>query len=297
MRTCPHCQFLVVDDATTCSVCKKDLSLPREPATVGGAPFAAPGEAANESVPPASSGAPGWAPGIPGQTVPPAPGAWPAPPGAAYPPAGVAPPKNKWSTTKVLVIVGVLCLVPILGGIGLFLLGSAVDDQLSRAELVADELPWKSHEDPDGLYTLDMPGRVDVDTVEMPEGFGMASSLDAATVSDRDFGASVTRTPDVVPAGQTFAGLPFSTTAAERAVSELGIIDDAEVVDRTAVGTDDLHMQLEVHGTVQGEPAVLWSRLVIVGTDLYELNTVGSLDDRDELAAIVERMASTFTAS
>jgi hypothetical protein len=299
MRTCPHCQFLVADGATTCSVCHRDLSAPREPAAVAGVPLVAPGHVAHEPVPqPAAFAASGGGTaGVPGAAVRPPPGgSWPPPqPGTVYPPMGVAPPRQGWSTTKILVVVGVILLVPVLGVAGLVVLGTTVEERLNTAELVADDLPWATHEDPDGEYAVDMPGRASVDTVEMPESYGLATSLETATVSGRDFGASVARTPDVVAQGQTFATMPFSPSAGERSLSDAGIIEDAEITDHQVVdGSGDLQMSLEVRGTVQGEQAVMWGRLVIVGTDLYEINAVGSLEDTDEVRAILDRMTSSF---
>lgn len=298
VKNCPHCQFLVADGATTCSVCHSDLSSPPDPTAAGSPPFVAPGQVpgAPVSSQPSFTAAPY---GAPTATLPPSPGtAWPAPPpGAPFPPTGVgAQPKRGWSATKILVVVGLVCLVPVLGVAGLVLLGVTADVQLTTGELAADELPWASHDDPGGWYVVDMPGRVVVDTVEMPEGYGIVASVETASVSAREFAASVTRSPDVVPAGQTFTTAPYSITAAERGLSEAGILDDAEIVDhQVVVGTGDLQMLVEAHGTVRGEQSVMWSRLVIVGTDLYELNAVGSLDDSEEIAAIVERMATSFS--
>lgn len=237
----------------------------------------------------------------PGATLPPPPGAaWPPPaPGAPFPSAGAgAPPKRGWSTTKILVVVGLAVLVPVLGLAGLFLLGTIAEGELGGGELSADELPWAAHEDPEGRYVVDMPGRTEVDIVELPASFGTVASVQTASVIVREFGASVTRTADVVPQGQTFASLPYSPTAVERSLTEAGVFDDAKVVGREVVaGTGDLQMSLEARGVVDGEEGVMWSRLVIVGTDLFELNVVGSIDDSDEIVTILERMVASFEPS
>ena len=299
MRNCPHCKFLVGDDATTCSVCHGDLAAP----VAAGVPhqaFAAPGQVSGVPTSPQSSFT-AVPYGQPGATVPPLPGAaWPLPPpGAPVPPNGLGPPPNRGaSTAKVLVIVGLVCLIPVLGVAALFLLGTTAEQQFTRVDLTADELAWTTHEDPGGWYVLDMPGQVDVDTVELPEGYAMPATAETASVSNAEFAASITRSPDMVPDGQTFESLPFSPTAAERAVSEAGFLDDAKIVhDEVVADSGGLELAFELTGTVNGEPSMMRSRLVMVGSDLYELNVVGPRGDDAELAAILERMASSFRAN
>ena len=100
MQTCPHCQFLVADGATTCSVCHRDLAVTPVGA-LAGSNFTA---------------APGSAPPVPGSMPPP-----PPPWGPGQPVPGAAPPRTGPSAGKVVAIVAVVSVLGLLalGGLAI----------------------------------------------------------------------------------------------------------------------------------------------------------------------------------
>ena len=296
MKTCPHCQFLVDPDATTCSICSAELPAPRAIVPSGGGAFVAPGQgaafdaAATSSFTASSTGH---------QMPPPFPGAPGAPfPGGQMPggqmPGGqapVEPPLNRGaSTAKVLVIVGLACLVPVLGLVGIItLLGTTAEP-----ELQAEKLFWTPYDEPEGRYQVLMPGLADEHTVEMPDVYGASGAVESAVVEDPNFVATVARTPEVVPAGSSFDTLPFSPTAAAQGIEEMGL-DDAQLTSHHVVeGTGGTAMVMEFSGTVDGQDSVFLSRVVIGGTDLYELNVVGPLASEGDLRAMHDRLVGSF---
>lgn len=287
MRTCPHCKFLVSDGATTCSVCQAAL-----PAPVPVAAFVAPGETtAAPSAPSPQFGA-AVPPPLPGSLMPGSLMSGPLGPGS--PAAPVPTPANKGaSTKKVLAIVGALCLVPLLVIGGLVAVISLLGT--TSGELSADGLYWTPYEHPDGIYSVDMPGVVDSGTVDAPvQGYGSPMELESVWVTDRDFVVTVARTPDAVMAGQNFDNLPTSSAAMERAGEQLGI-EGAELVSNEKVeGSEGSAMAAEMRGTVDGEDSIFLTRIVIAGTDFYELNVIGAAANEAELRSIHERLTSSF---
>ena len=225
-----------------------------------------------------------------GQQVPPpflgAPGASPA---GAQP--AVGPPQNRGlSTAKVLVIVGLACIVPVVGLVAIItLLGTTAD-----SELHAEELFWTSYDEPEGRYEVLMPGLADEHTVEMPDVDGVSGTVESAVVEDPNFVATVARTPEAVPAGASFDTLPFSATAAVQGIEELGLSDAALTSHHVVEGTDGTAMVMEFRGTVDGRDSVFLSRVVIAGADLYELNVVGPLEDEGDLRAMHDRLVGSF---
>lgn len=296
MRTCPHCQFLVADDASTCSVCHGAVGAPRS--AVGSPP----------PVPVGATAANGtWSPGAPGADFMAPGGDFMAPGGAATPPTpppfngfvanggpgpalpGAVPaarPNRSAALKVVLVLVGVGVL-GMAGLIGLTMIGVTTGSQ----EIVATEMDWQTHEDAEGRFRVDMPGEVQVDTIELPVGFGETQELEVAGVRDLRFSASVGRYEGTVPAGTSFETLPFSPTEVVRVAGDTGM-DGAEFVGRTIPEEyGGSVMDMEVRGTLDGEEAVMLSRLVVwAGGQLFELNVVGPAASRAELEAMHQRM-------
>ena len=290
MKTCPHCRFLVDPDATTCSICSAELPAPRAIVPAGGAAFVAPGQptAVDVAANPSFTAAPA-APT--GRSVPPPPMPPPVPPfPGAQPP--VEPPLNRGaSTAKVLVIIGLACLVPVLGLVGIItLLGTTADPDLR-----AEELFWTTYDEPQGRYQVLMPGLADEHTVEMPDVYGVSGAVESAVVEDPNFVATVARTPEVVPAGASFDTLPFSPTAAVQGIEEMGLADAELTSHHVVEGTGGTAMVMEFNGTVDGRDSVFLSRVVIGGSDLYELNVVGPLASEGDLRAMHDRLVGSFT--
>lgn len=271
MRTCPYCQFLVADGATSCSVCHRDLTAPTP------TPQVAPG-----------STVPNVSPQAPYGAVP--------PPFTAHPSVPPGRTSVRWG-----VILGVGAALAFMGLLGLValitLLGSTVETPALRSgdvEVHADELEWEHFEDPAGRFAVDLPGVGVANERTLPGAFGAEVHLEMVTVADPSFQATVGRYAEQVPAGTTFDQLPFSTGAAERMVAAGGF-EDAQIVEQHLVdGTGGAAMEFEMTGRVDGEPAVLLSRLVVAGPDLYELNVAGPEEHRSELLEIHDRLTSTF---
>lgn len=288
MKTCPHCQFLVSDGATTCSVCHQDVTAPPVPAAIG-APFAAapgePGAPGAPGTPPPGTFAPG---GIAPDGVGPTPG-W-GPDGA---PTVTATTKQRMGRGRVALIV-VASTVAVMVGLAVVSIG--VVSVLGRtSEVAADDVMWRAYVDPAGRFQIDLPGEPTSDTVEVAAGAGTID-VEALNVPNSAFVASVGLNKSVVTDGMTFAEIPFSPEGAARGVESTGF-DDAEVVQHAVIeGSDDTAMGLVIHGTVDGEPAVMLTRVVVVGPDLYEIAVAGPRDQRDELAKIHDRMTASFTA-
>jgi hypothetical protein len=293
MRTCPHCQFLVADDASTCSVCHGAVAAPRSavgsppPVPVGatavsaagtwspgstGADFMAPGGASAPPPPPFNGFVPN---GVPGQPVP-----------AAAPPAR----PNRSAALKVVLVLLAVGVLGMAGLVGLSMIGVTT----GSGEIVASELDWQVHEDAAGRFRLEMPGETQIDLIELPGGFGEPQELEVAWVRDLRFSASVGLYEGIVPAGSNFEELSFSPTEVVRVAGDTGM-EGAEFVGRTI---PEEHggsvMDMEVRGTLDGEAAVMLSRLVIApGERLIELNVVGPAAAR-ELDAMRQRMSDTL---
>lgn len=279
MRTCPSCQFLVADGAEVCSICRRPMAAP--PA----AGFAPPGTSGASAAPPTPPPFAGVAPGFP-QT--------PGPGGYANAPGSTAPRRPAWVVAAV-VVVGVV-LVAFAGVAGLSLIGTTVEPPApGEVELRSAELDWRAYEDPAGSFAVDLPGEPVVERMDVPGTFGSEVPYEAVTVSDPTFRVVVGRYPGAVPMGATFDDVPFSTDAAER-MFEAGGFEDATVVAQQPVqGSANAAQDLELSGRVSGEPALLLSRLVMAGSDVYELNLVGPEVHRQELVAMHDRIAATFT--
>ncbi len=316
MKTCPHCQFLVSSDATTCSICSGALQGPHGRVPQGQVPhgqvpasapaFVAPGQApvaaasfaaapsftaappssADQLTPPPFPGAGtagGWPPGAPGSTMPPG----LQQPGMQQPFA--APPNQRSSPAKVLAIIGLLCLVPVLALAAIVMLGTTASD-----EVRAEELFWTPYDEPEGRYEVLMPGVAREHTVEMPDVYGSSGTVESAVVDDPNFVVTVARTPDSVPSGMSFDTLPFSPTAAALGIEEMGLAD-AELTSHGVVeGTDGTALEMEFRGTVDGADSIFLSRVVIGGADLYELNVVGPLASETDLRAMHDRLVASF---
>ena len=296
MKTCPHCRFLVDPDATTCSICSAELPAPRAVAPAGGAAFVAPGQGAavdaTTSAPftaaPSGQPVPSMPPPFPGTPFPGTPYPGTASPGA---PAHVGPPpKRGTSTAKVLVIVGVLCLVPVIGLVAIItLLGTTTE-----SELVAEELFWTTYDEPEGRYSVLMPGIADEHDVEMPDVYGAPGALESAVVENPNFLVTVARTPEIVPPGTNFDTIPFSPSAAAQGVEDMGLVDAELTSHHVVEGTDGTAMAMELRGTVDGRESIFLSRVVIGGSDLYELNVLGPVESEDDLRAMHDRLVGSF---
>jgi hypothetical protein len=271
MKTCPHCQFLVADGATTCSVCHRDLSVAPVGAVAGSTFTAAPGTASvgSGSVPPPP---PPWGPG---QPVP-----------------GVAPARTGPSAGKVVAIVAAVSVLGLLALGGLAI--AAVTFLGTTDEVVADELYWQEYDDPAGRFTVDLPGVPTTDMIDVPAAFGGTTDLEMLNVTGDGFGASISINPGLVADGMTFADLPFSASGAERGAESMGFLEATLVEHQVVEGTGDTQMDAEMRGTVDGEPAVMLSRVVLAGADVYEVAVAGPEAQRDELVTIWERLSSSF---
>ncbi len=287
MNTCPNCQFLVTEGATTCSVCHHDLTAAPTPVAASG--FAAPGTPAA----PGATGAPGsFTPGGFDQ-----PQAFPPPPawGSAAPGTGSPPPpaKKKSSATKVLLMLG--AIVVVVGGLAVLAFG-AVSFLADPTEIASEDLAWEEYRAPDGRFRLEMPGEVEESTVEVPNGIGGKSEMLAINVFGADFVATVTTYEGAIEAGLTFADLPFSPDSALRGAAANGF-KDGEMVEHTILAEHaNNQMQVEISGRVDGEQAVMISRLVIAGTELYEVSIAGVSEERANLLEAHDRMAASFVA-
>ena len=295
MKTCPHCRFLVDPDATTCSICSAELPEPRAIVPAGGAAFVAPGQhPANDAAATASFTASPAGHQMPPSMPPPFPGIPGAQPAGGQVPGGqatVEPPLHRGaSTAKVLVIVGLACLVPVLGLVGIItLLGTT-----SEPAVHAEELFWTTYDEPQGRYQVLMPGLADEHTVEMPDVYGVSGAVESAVVEDPNFVVTVARTPEAVPAGTNFDALPFSPSAAVQGIEEMGL-DDAQLTTHHVVeGSGGTAMVMEFSGTVDGRDSVFLSQVVIGGSDLYELNVVGPLASEADLRAMHDRLVGSF---
>ncbi|HTN99363.1 MAG TPA: hypothetical protein VL068_01705 [Microthrixaceae bacterium] len=284
MNTCPHCKFLVTDDATTCSVCHKDITTP--PAPVSEAAFAAPGAL--------------LAPGMQAQgTFAHAgmvPGSMPPPPGWVGPANGVgmpAAPTSKSSTGKVLLILGAVVVGLVgLAGLGIGALAFLAD----TPEIASGDITWSDYADAGGKFQIEMPGEAQVSTVEMPNGIGGKIDTEVVNVFGADFQASLTSGLGSVADGMTLADLPFSPDGAVRGAEANGFLDAKMVSHNIVDGSGDNQMDIEMNGMVDGEAAVMISRLVVVGSDIYEISIAGQLDQRAELLKVHGRMADSFTS-
>lgn len=307
MRTCPHCQFLVSDGATTCSVCHQDLaSAPvgvaaaADPALTPVASAASVAPAFPDPPPPPPGTAPQWAPPADpasfGQPGPPPWGAGPVVPGAVPPFPGSPPPAPSGrSAARLGLIAGASA---VLGVIVVAFLCIGVVTLLGRTPtpVAADQLLWQSYRHPEGAFRVEVPGVPQLETVPAPAELGATTSVEVVSVSAEDFYASVGTFPGMVADGMTFAQVPFSAEGAAQGAASNGF-EDARVVSHQVVpGSGDLQLQMELQGTVDAEAAVMLSRLVLVGPDLYELSVLGPADQRGELLEIQERIAATFQA-
>ncbi len=274
MKTCPHCQFLVTDGATTCSVCHRDITSPQTPAEDAG--FANP----------YSPLAPGSAGVAPGSTFP------PPTPGTAVHGSGVpAAPTPKASTGRALLILGAV----VVGLVAISALGIGAMVLLADStEVSSGSLSWENYQDPDGRFQLEMPGKAVSSTIEMPTAVGGRTEMDVVNVFGSDFVATVNADVGTVAEGLTFADIPFSADGAVRGAETTGFLDGEVVSHEILEGRGDTQLEMEMTGVVAGEPAVMISRLVLIGPSLYEISLAGQRDQRDELIEIHERMAESF---
>jgi hypothetical protein len=268
VRTCPHCQFLVADQAETCSVCHRDLASARTTVAVGAVAHGAPAPPFGAAPPPGTAYPPGVAPAVAHQPV--------------------TARRRRWPLVLGLVLAGSVALVG-----GLLVLVTVLGFTAEPVPIVADELQWEAYADPAGRYSLELPGAAVVDTVEVPGAFGPTET--AAVSADHDgFDAAVVPFEGVIGPGQTFANIPFSPAEVEQDMESTGVVG-ARIIDQGIIeGSGDTLMNVEMSGTVDGRSAVVLTRLVLHADDLYELTVVGPADDRATLVGMFERMITSF---
>jgi hypothetical protein len=281
MRTCPHCQFLVAEGATSCSVCHRDLAAaPITPVPVAAGAQSAPGFV---TAPPPYHGT------APAAQV----------PGAMLPDAmAAARPRrrNGW-----LIAILATCVIGATGVVAfaaLFLLGVTVPGPPtdSQSELVVDELAWELHRDPEGRFSAEMPGETTSTRSEVPDGAGDTTATEVVQVGDARFNSLVHRYEEPLPFGATFTEPALDPAAAEQAVASSGL-EQARLVSQDVLdGDSGSRVDAVFAGTLDGEPALLVSRLSIHDGVLYELVTIGPESRREELLAIQARMVASFSA-
>ncbi len=200
-------------------------------------------------------------------------------------------PRSSTPWLRIMLILGGLGLVGMVGVAALFLVGTTV---VGPGEITSEELAWQTYEDPAGRFSVELPGRPQEDVVEVPTGFGERADMESLSVSEPSFFISLGVYGDSPTIGMSFDELPFSPTGVERAAQDNGL-EGAELIEHSVPdGTDGTVLEMELHGTVDGEPGVMLSHLVLVGPAMYEINVAGPLDQRDELVAMHRRSVVTL---
>lgn len=199
--------------------------------------------------------------------------------------------KKKSSNTKVILILGAV-IVAIAGLAFAALAGlAALDD---TPELASGDLKWASYRQPDGHFQLQLPGEAEVSTIEVPSGFGNTTDLEVVGVNGIDFVASVWTYPEAVQSGMTFADIPFSEDGAVEGAAANGFKNGKVVSHKTLEATGSTQMDLEMQGTVDKDDAIMLSRLIIVGTNMFEVTLSGPTEHRDALLDAHAKMTESF---
>lgn len=263
MRSCPHCQFLVVDGAENCSVCKQPLTVPEQPPGPWGAP------------------------------VPPLPG---SPEAEASEAASRPAPARRGPNAGLIVgaVLGVLVLLTVLGVGALSFLGSRVE------QAIADSPPpdtWTPYVDPSGRYRVELPGAPVVTDEEEAVGVGEPLKIQVAEVARPGWDSFVaaydlpeeivgTRLPPEALRDGMLAGM-----RADRSVGDLAVT--TSTTESTPAGPAlDTWMSL----TVDGVESVGMIRIIEVDRDVFAMVTIGPSVQGAEVTDLHDRVTSTFSA-
>ena len=263
MRTCPHCQFIVHDGADICGVCKQPATVPEQPAGPWGA------------IPSFDPDAPG--PGIGTAT------ATQARPATFVNPS---PPRHPVNGLKVAAIaVGGVALVVILGVVALSFVGTT-----ASTDVDPEAVGWTPYRDPDGNFSVELPGAVEPLDVGSEKGLPTGVSIKGVMSQTSSHSSSALRY--VLPPGTAYDLDGGIDGAAANTFS------DAVISNRTPVETPyGPAIDAEIVGTVAtGQKGISFVRLVKVGDVPYMLLTVGDAASSPELAELHERMVASFSS-
>jgi hypothetical protein len=262
VKNCPHCQFLVHDGADTCGVCKQPIAVPQQPAGPWGAD-------------------PGFLPGGGTATA----TATQARPTTFVNPS---PPRRPVSGLKVATIV-VACIVA-LGAVGvaaLMFLGQQVDQSVDPASTA-----WSTHRDPEGAFSVDVPG-----SVEVIDDLGATAGTDLGGIqargvigSDGGFGAAVFRYG--LPPGSS-----FDTYGAIEGMA-VGSFTAPTVTSKTTVETAfGPGIDAEVVGTLSdGQKGIAFVRGIQIDGVPYLIGTYGYAAWSPEVQQLHQHLLDSFQA-
>jgi hypothetical protein len=267
MKTCPHCQFLVVDDATVCNVCKQPMTVPQQPAGPWGAD-------------------PG--PGFSG--TPPVPGT-PNDPGA---PAGFVVPaaRSGPSGTKVAaIVIGCLSLLAVVSVAAVFFIGTTAVETVATAPAPAD---WKVYRDPTARFQVDLPGTPIKNTHGTPLGGGKEVRVDNLDVSRGPWDSAMF-VIDVPDGAQVEIPLSAMQEDLAQTIQSNAGVSDYRVTKAVSV-TAPSGPALEVHFTVRlnGVRCVGLAHFVRIGTDPYGVLSVGPAGRSGQVSGTFDRMVGSL---
>lgn len=264
MKTCPHCQFLVVDDATSCGVCKQPLAVPRQPSGPWGA----------EPVP-------GF-----GET-PPLPGAGAPQSGSGF--IAPAPRSGSGGAKVAIIVVGCLAVVGLLVVGAVTFVGQTVEKQaLDRPD------NWTVHRDPAGRFQVELPGAPIKNTRSDPMPDGGAVTVDALDVARGPWNA-VMYVIDV-PEG---AGLDVPLALMEEDLEQTitsGVPNSGYTVVSSSPADTPAGPVLDIRFTLRSEgvECIGLAHYAKVGADPYGVVMIGPAAQEDEVRSMQERMVASL---
>lgn len=217
----------------------------------------------------------------------------------------IAPPRSRgrrWLRTLTVTFAAAVGAVVALAVLGTLLdadSGSADDEpgaetvmSPSPAGGTGDGLPaaedWIDFDDPDGRFTARLPSQPERSDPEMSGPLPVTQYF----AGERDGGVSIIITD--FPGNATLDPEAVLSGSAEAAAASL----DGDVVTQTLTEVAGVPaIDVEIAGTVQGQTVVTLSRLLLDGSRLYQLQTIGREPLRDAHVALVEGFAITGSGS
>jgi hypothetical protein len=272
VKSCPHCEFLVADDATACSVCHQPVAVPAQPAGPWGSePAPAPA---------------GWAPVASGAPAAAGPG------GATWvPPAPVPAGSRRGGVVALGVIGGLVALVLVL------LVGVTFIGTTAKSANAAPPSDWKVHRDPAGRYQVELPGAPATRTKQEDAGLSAPIETVTAEVTRRSWDSFVL----LIDLPQDPGGIDLSLDAMrerildgvrnEPSVTRMDVQDPQQVTAPSGPALD-----VRFTATVDGVAQVGRLRVLHVGADSYALATLGPAAQESEVQKMQDRITGSFAA-